>query len=249
MNFDIARANLDGTGQEILVTGQILVASILLDLGAPGTAVFYAIAAPTNVPPGTPFDVTISALDPYGNTAVNYQGTVTFSTSDTDPGVVLPADYTFTPADHGTHTFVFLNRAYVEAFRAENAAFGTFFRGLAGERFAKTLFSAKPSQQKPWLVTAEDERAQVNYVVERLLAQREAGIALQRQAAIQSFRLAQPVIDIGTPNDSHALISQAALKAGKHVLCEKPLATSLEDARASYDLARKTKLVNGISHN
>jgi adhesin/invasin len=30
---------------------------------------------------------------------------VTFSTSDTDPGIVLPADYTFTAADAGVHTF------------------------------------------------------------------------------------------------------------------------------------------------
>ena len=30
---------------------------------------------------------------------------MTFSTSDTDPGIVLPADYTFTAADGGVHTF------------------------------------------------------------------------------------------------------------------------------------------------
>src|SRR5260221_12697710 len=57
------------------------------------------------------------------------------------------------------------------------------------------------------------------------------------------------LVDIGTPNDSHALISQAALRAGKHVLCEKPLATSLADARASYQLAKEKGLVNGICHN
>ncbi len=57
------------------------------------------------------------------------------------------------------------------------------------------------------------------------------------------------LVDIGTPNDSHALISQAALKAGKHVLCEKPLATTLEDARASYELAKHTGRVTGICHN
>ncbi len=57
------------------------------------------------------------------------------------------------------------------------------------------------------------------------------------------------LVDIGTPNDSHALISQAALKAGKHVLCEKPLAISVADAKASYDVAKQTGLVNGICHN
>jgi predicted dehydrogenase len=57
------------------------------------------------------------------------------------------------------------------------------------------------------------------------------------------------LIDIGTPNDTHAVISQAALKAGKHVLCEKPLAISVSDARTSYLLAKETGLVNGICHN
>jgi hypothetical protein len=99
------RANLDGTGQEILVTGQRRVAWISLDLGAPGTAVFFAVAAPASVPSGTSIDVTVTALDPYGSTDVNYQGTVTFLTSDTDPGIVLPADYTFTADDAGVHTF------------------------------------------------------------------------------------------------------------------------------------------------
>jgi hypothetical protein len=102
---DVRRANLDGTGQQTLVGELTLGISVALDLGAPGTAVYFALAAPANVPPGTPFDVAVTAVDPYGNPAVNYQGTVTFSTSDTDPGIVLPADYTFTAADAGAHTF------------------------------------------------------------------------------------------------------------------------------------------------
>ncbi len=57
------------------------------------------------------------------------------------------------------------------------------------------------------------------------------------------------LVDIGTPNDTHATISQAALKAGKHVLCEKPLAISVADAKASYDVAKQTGLINGICHN
>jgi hypothetical protein len=54
---------------------------------------------------GTPFDVTVVALDPYGNVDTNYQGTVTWTTTDGDPGVVLPADYPFQPSDQGQVTF------------------------------------------------------------------------------------------------------------------------------------------------
>src|SRR5262249_54965538 len=68
-------------------------------------AVFFAVAAAASVPSGNAFDLTVTALDPYGNIDVNYQGTVTFSTSDSDPGIVLPFDYTFTAADAGVHTF------------------------------------------------------------------------------------------------------------------------------------------------
>lgn len=43
------------------------------------------------------------------------------------------------------------------------------------------------------------------------------------------------VVHICTPNVTHASLTLAALEAGKHVICEKPLATSVEDAQ---DLAR-----------
>ena len=57
------------------------------------------------------------------------------------------------------------------------------------------------------------------------------------------------LVDIGTPNDTHAMISVAALKAGKHVLCEKPLAMNVADAKISYETAKATGLINGICHN
>ena len=60
--------------------------------------------------------------------------------------------------------------------------------GLSRERFVKNLFSTKRSQQKPILLAAEDEAGQVEYVVERILEHREAGIDLKRQAVL--FRAA-----------------------------------------------------------
>src|SRR4051812_7059369 len=47
------------------------------------------------------------------------------------------------------------------------------------------------------------------------------------------------LIDICTPGDTHAEIAIAALGAGKHVLCEKPLANSLAEAEAMAAAAER----------
>lgn len=47
------------------------------------------------------------------------------------------------------------------------------------------------------------------------------------------------LVDICTPGNTHAEIAIAALSAGKHVLCEKPLANSVEEAEAMTDAAEK----------
>ncbi len=46
------------------------------------------------------------------------------------------------------------------------------------------------------------------------------------------------LVDICTPGSSHAEIATAALAAGKHVLCEKPLANTVPEARAMVEAAR-----------
>jgi predicted dehydrogenase len=54
------------------------------------------------------------------------------------------------------------------------------------------------------------------------------------------------VVHVCTPNHLHRPMAQAALEAGKHVVCEKPLATSLEDARMLAELAQSKGLVGTV---
>jgi predicted dehydrogenase len=51
------------------------------------------------------------------------------------------------------------------------------------------------------------------------------------------------VVDICTPGDTHVDIALAALAAGKHVLCEKPLANSAADAQRMADTAANASAV------
>ncbi len=63
--------------------------------------------------------------------------------------------------------------------------------------------------------------------------------------------LSNPDIDliaINTPPSSHASLTMAAVRAGKHVFCEKPLATSLFDAEAMLRLAKDAGVVLTVDY-
>src|SRR5205814_4205997 len=55
---------------------------------------------------------------------------------------------------------------------------------LASERFTKNLWSDRASSELPALVNVADDTAQASYVVETILANREAGIGLKSQAVL-----------------------------------------------------------------
>ena len=64
--------------------------------------------------------------------------------------------------------------------------------------------------------------------------------------------LANPEIDavsVCAANYAHAALSIQALKAGKHVLCEKPMATTLADCEAMVECAKKNGKFLMIGHN
>ena len=57
------------------------------------------------------------------------------------------------------------------------------------------------------------------------------------------------VVDIVTPNDSHAELAIAALKAGKHVNCEKPLARTGAEAKTMADAAKASGVIHMVAFN
>jgi myo-inositol 2-dehydrogenase/D-chiro-inositol 1-dehydrogenase len=54
---------------------------------------------------------------------------------------------------------------------------------------------------------------------------------------------------IATPNTTHAALALEAIAAGKHVFCEKPMATTVHDAVAILDAANSSRKVFQVGHN
>jgi DNA helicase II / ATP-dependent DNA helicase PcrA len=110
---------------------------------------------------------------------------------------------------------------------------------LSRQRFFKNLFSTKRSQQKPILASAEDEVGQVEYVVERILEHREAGIDLRRQAVL--FRAAyhsdQLEVDLGRRNIPFVKYGGLKFLEAAHVkdaLCILRWAENVRDSVAAF---------------
>jgi predicted dehydrogenase len=57
------------------------------------------------------------------------------------------------------------------------------------------------------------------------------------------------LIDISTPGDSHYDIAIAAAEAGKHILCEKPLANTLDEARKMQEAVERAGVVAMVNFN
>lgn len=77
-----------------------------------------------------------------------------------------------------------------------------------------------------------------NYGDFATMAKREA----RRQDGIEA-------VSIVTPNHMHAPVAASFLKAGIHVICDKPLATTLKDALKLKALAQTSGLIFAVTHN
>jgi predicted dehydrogenase len=79
-----------------------------------------------------------------------------------------------------------------------------------------------------------------------------AGFSTPKIAADYREILRDPAIDvvhICTPNAQHFSMAKEALQAGKHVICEKPLATSVEEGEELVSIAERQGLRNCVCHN
>lgn len=89
----------------------------------------------------------------------------------------FPQEFSPRPAD-----IITLDRNYRSTQPILAAANGVI--DLARERFTKNLWTDRQSEQRPMLVTVRDESDQANYIVEQVLANREAGVTLKQQAVL-----------------------------------------------------------------
>jgi myo-inositol 2-dehydrogenase/D-chiro-inositol 1-dehydrogenase len=76
---------------------------------------------------------------------------------------------------------------------------------------------------------------------------RTTGAAVARD--LEDLLGAVDAVYVTTPNTRHAAVALAAIGGGKHVFCEKPMATSLGDARAVLEAATRSDVVFQVGHN
>ena len=111
--------------------------------------------------------------------------------------------------------------------------------GSAGRIFHAPLISGVPGLNLACIVSSQAQAVQHDWPAMRCVATASAA-------------LADPAIDlvvIATPNASHFELAQAALRAGKHVVVDKPCTVTLAETTALLDLARQQDRVLTVFQN
>ena len=101
-------------------------------------------------------------------------------------------------------------------------------------------------------VLARDERVRVSAIYDVIderaqSLSRSSGATVSRSA--EELIASSDAVYITTPNTKHTELAITAAEAGKHVFCEKPMATNLADAQKVLDAAEVSNAVFQVGHN
>ncbi len=120
--------------------------------------------------------------------------------------------------------------------------------GHAAESFHKRLFSAGTGGAKPILATVPDDTVQVEYVVERILANREAGMELREQAVLMraSHHSGQLEVELTRRNIPFLKFGGLKFLEAAHVKDVIAILRWAENPRDEVAALRVLKLVPGI---
>ena len=101
-------------------------------------------------------------------------------------------------------------------------------------------------------VLARDERVQLAAVTD-VVPEKAVRLASMHTATAVSTRLEvlqrSDAVFITTPNTQHVSLAIAAIETGKHVFCEKPLATNVADAQRVFEASQNGGGVFQVGHN
>lgn len=122
--------------------------------------------------------------------------------------------------------------------KIKTAVFGTGFMGRVHTEGIRRLGNVEVAG----IAASSDEKAK----------KFGSEVGVERTTGDYRTLLKDPEIEavhVCTPNALHFPMAKAAMEAGKHVLCEKPLAISAAEAREMVDLVKKKNLANCTFHN
>jgi len=111
--------------------------------------------------------------------------------------------------------------------------------GLAGRVFHAPLLASSPHFFLSHIVERHGDQARAAYPEATIV--RSTAELLQQQSV--------ELVVVATPNTSHFELAAAALKAGKHVVVDKPFTTNSKDADALIELAQRHKRLLSVYHN
>ncbi len=111
--------------------------------------------------------------------------------------------------------------------------------GYAGKTFHAPLIAAVPGLELACIASSRPDAVHADL----------AGVAVVADPLQAIARDDVDLVVIATPNTTHAPLAAAALRAGRHVVVDKPFTLNLAEARGLRDLARRQGSLLSVFHN